>query len=137
MSDRVDPPRRALADLDRGAPPLRRAAHIGALAAAVGFDWPDIGGVLAKIDEELAELRAALGGGDPSAVEAEIGDVLFSVVNLCRHVAVDPEAALGRTITEFERRFRAVEDGLRADGRGFADEGVDALEARWQAAKRR
>lgn len=129
--------RGALDPIDDALPPLRRAQQVGERAAAVGFDWPDVGGVLAKIDEERAEVDAALQSGDRGAIEAEIGDLLFSVVNLCRHVGVDAARALTGTTDEFCRRFRAVEDGLRADGRGFADEALDTLEARWQRAKRK
>jgi len=138
MTDRAAPgPAGALDPLDPMDGPLRRADVLGRRAAAVGFDWPDLGGVLDKIDEERREVDAALASGRRDDVEAEIGDLLFSVVNLCRHTGVDPGAALRRTNAEFERRFRAIEDGLRADGSSFASERLDALERRWQAAKRR
>lgn len=134
--DRPDRPQRgALDPLDPADAPLRRAAVLGVRAAAVGFDWPDAGGVLDKIDEERAEVDAALATGERDRVEAEIGDLLFSVVNLCRHVGVDPSRALSRTNAEFERRFRAIEAGLRADGLVFGEASLDDLEARWQAAK--
>lgn len=126
----------ALDPLDPGDAALRRADTLGRRAAAVGFDWPDISGVLAKLDEERAEVAAAMASGRIERVEAEIGDLLFSVVNLCRHVGVDPEAALARTNREFERRFRAVEAGVRADGLRMHEATLDDLEARWQAAKR-
>lgn len=118
------------------ATPLRHARHLGERAATVGFDWPDAASVLAKLDEERAELGEALTAADPDAIEAEIGDLLFSIVNLCRHLRVDPEAALGRTNAEFTRRFRAIEAGLAAEGRAVAGTALDELEARWQAAKR-
>jgi len=114
---------------------LERARRLGELAASVGFDWPSLAGVLAKVDEERRELDVAIAEGDPDAIAGEIGDVFFSVVNICRHLGVDPEAALEQTNAKFERRFRAIEAGLRADGRRFGDESLDALEARWQAAK--
>lgn len=119
------------------APPLRTARLLGERAASVGFDWPDAAGVVEKLDEERAELDAAMVRGDRDAIEAEIGDLLFSVVNLCRHLHVDPETALERTNAEFERRFRSIEEGLRADGRTVEQTTLDELEARWQAAKRR
>lgn len=118
------------------ASPLGTARHLGDRAAAVGFDWPDATSVLAKLDEERAELAEALAAADPDAIEAEIGDLLFSIVNLCRHLHVDPDAALARTNAEFTRRFQAIEAGLAAQGRRVADAPLDELEARWQAAKR-
>jgi ATP diphosphatase len=119
------------------APPLRTARMLGERAAAAGFDWPDRAGVIDKIDEERAELTAALASGSHDAIEAEIGDVLFSLVNLCRHVGVDPEAALERTNAEFERRFRQVESSLKAEGHSVEQTSLEELERRWQAAKRR
>ena len=127
----------ALDPLDPGDPPLRRAHRLGRRAAAVGFDWPAIDGVLAKIDEERDEVGQALAAGVADRIEAEIGDLLFSVVNLCRHVAVDPSAALARTNAEFERRFRALERSARREGHDVAELSLDDLERRWQAAKKR
>lgn len=117
------------------APPLRTAHLLGRRAAALGFDWPDHHGVLAKLDEERRELTAALHAADPAAITAEIGDLLFTLVNLCRHLRIDPEAALTHTNHKFARRFRAIEDSLRAEGRDVPDADLDDLEARWQAAK--
>ncbi|MCA9547507.1 MAG: nucleoside triphosphate pyrophosphohydrolase [Myxococcales bacterium] len=125
----------ALDGLPKGLPALMRAARLGQKAARVGFDWPDPDGVLDKLDEEAAELKAALAEGDAAGVQAELGDYLFTVVNLCRHLGVDPEAALQATNRKFEVRFRAVEAGLAAEGRGLQDADLDELEARWQASK--
>lgn len=119
------------------APPLRTARMLGERAARVGFDWPDAVRVLEKLDEERRELDEALAAGSHDAIEAEIGDLLFSLVNLCRHLRVDPETALERTNAEFERRFRVIEAGITAEGRQLAETPLDELEARWQAAKRR
>lgn len=118
------------------APPLRAARLLGERAAALGFDWPNHHGVLDKLDEERAELTAALAAADPDAITAEIGDLFFTLVNLCRHLRVDPEAALTHTNHKFARRFRAIEKSLRAEGRDVPDADLDDLEARWQAAKR-
>lgn len=126
----------ALDPLDPADDPLRRADVLGRRAAAVGFDWPDIAGVLDKIDEERAEVQVALADGRSERIAAEIGDLLFSVVNLCRHVGLDPALALAGTNAEFERRFRAVETSVRVAGQRIADTDLETLEAYWQAAKR-
>jgi nucleoside triphosphate diphosphatase len=112
-------------------PALKRAEKIQKRAARVGFDWPNPDGPRAKIDEELAELEAA---GTANERQAELGDLLFSVVNLARHLGIDPEAALRDSTGRFESRFRLVEE--------IADqplEGMDLneLEALWQRAKQR
>jgi MazG family protein len=124
-----------LGDVPRGLPALTRATKLGRLAATVGFDWPDIGGVRDKIREELDELDAAFAGGDDAAIAAEIGDLLFSVANLCRHVDLDPEACLRGANGRFETRFRRVESQV-ASGRGdWRAYDLDALETLWQRAK--
>ncbi len=93
-----------------GLPALTRAEKLQKRAARVGFDWPDAAPVLAKIDEELEELRDEMeGGADPARLEDEIGDVLFAVANLARHLRIDPEQALRAASRKFERRFRAME----------------------------
>ncbi len=124
--------------LDRvlpGLPALVRAQKLGKAAAKVGFDWPDVGGVKAKIDEEMGELEAELDAGDRQALHEEVGDLLFSVVNLCRHLDLDAEGALRDANAKFERRFRHVETALAAEGKAPADVDLDALETLWQAAK--
>jgi ATP diphosphatase len=126
----------ALDGVARALPGLTRAVKLQARAARVGFDWPDIGGVTAKIVEETEEL-AAERGGDPDRIEDEFGDLLFAVVNLGRWLGVDPDAALRRTNAKFERRFRAVEAALRAEGRGPGDASLDDMEAHWLEAKAR
>jgi MazG family protein len=116
-------------------PALKRAEKLGKRAAGAGFDWPDASGPLAKITEELAELAAARDAGDPADIEAELGDVLFSVVNLARHLGVDPEAALSSANRKFEQRFRAVEKAVGATGQALQELSLDELEAHWQASK--
>jgi ATP diphosphatase len=120
----------ALAGVAMALPALKRAEKIQKRAARIGFDWPDASGPRAKIDEELAELEAAASDAERSA---EIGDLLFSVVNLARHLGVDPEAALRGTIERFETRFRHVE--TIAD-KPLSDMNIEALEALWQRAKK-
>ena len=97
-------------------PALTRAQKLTARAAKVGFDWPETGQVVAKIHEELDEVREAAEANDPDRLEDEIGDLLFAVTNLARHHGVDPEEALRRTNAKFERRFKAIEDGLARAG---------------------
>lgn len=126
----------ALAGVPREIPALLRAFRVGEKAHRVGFDWPDPSGVLDKIDEELAEVREAMEGGDKSRIAEEIGDLLYAVVNLSRHFAIDPEAALRGTIHKFEQRFGRVEERLRAQGQSPEELPLDQLEAHWQAVKR-
>jgi MazG family protein len=119
-----------------GLPALTRAAKLGKRAARVGFDWPDVTGVLDKVDEEVAELRQAARHGDLAAVQEELGDLLFSVVQAARHLGVEPETALREANAKFERRFREVEAQLAAQGREVAGTPPDQLEALWTLAKR-
>ncbi|MCA9639871.1 MAG: nucleoside triphosphate pyrophosphohydrolase, partial [Myxococcales bacterium] len=99
-----------LAGVPRSLPALRRANSISTKVAQVGFDWPDAAGSRAKVNEELAELDEALAREDLDEAEAELGDVLFALVNLARHRGVDPERALRRTCDKFQGRFAFVED---------------------------
>ena len=127
---------RVLDGVALGLPALTRALKLQKRAARVGFDWDDPTAVVAKIAEEAGELAAAQAGADPDALEDELGDLLFAVVNLARHLGIDPEGALRRTNAKFTRRFAAVEDALQAEGRSPAEAGLDEMEAHWQAAKR-
>lgn len=128
-------PDSALDGIAQALPALSRAAKLGKRAAAEGFDWPDRAGVDAKIDEELTELRDACEHGTAAERRHELGDVLFSVVNLARHLDIDPEQALTEANRRFEQRFRAVEQQLTTAGRRLADHDLETLEAAWQAAK--
>jgi len=118
-----------------GLPALTRAVKLGRRAARVGFDWPDAHGPRAKIDEELRELDEAIASGDRSRIRAELGDVLFAVANLARHLDVDPEQAVRGANLRFETRFAGVERRVRDSGRPFDAHSLDELEAYWQAAK--
>ena len=117
-------------------PALVRAAKLQTRAARVGFDWPEAVQVLAKIEEEIAELRTELRApASHDRLSDEIGDLLFAAVNLARHLEVDAEAALRQANAKFERRFRAIEGELRARGRRLEDASLDEMEALWQQAK--
>ncbi len=113
-------------------PALERAQEISASAAEVGFDWPDVTGVLDKVAEEAQELAQARKADE---VAHEYGDLLFALANLGRFLGVDPEAALHGASDRFVRRFAHVEQGLRDQGRGFEDATLDEMEALWQRAK--
>jgi len=119
----------ALAGVAVALPALKRAQKLQARAARVGFDWPDAQGPRAKIDEELAEIEAA---NSPEQRAAELGDLLFSVVNYARHLGVDAEAALGGASARFEARFRKVEELAPAS---LADMDIHGLEKLWERAK--
>jgi nucleoside triphosphate diphosphatase len=119
-----------------GLPALMRALKLQRRAARVGFDWPQAHDVLVKIDEELAEIKSEMdANGSAERLQDEVGDLLFAVVNLARHLGVDPEASLRHANAKFERRFRQVEKRLAAAGKSAADTGLDALEALWQQVK--
>lgn len=120
-----------------GLPSLTRALKLQKRAARVGFDWTDPADILAKIEEEVGEIRAEIDGQAPKdRIEDEIGDLLFCAVNLARRYEVDPDSALRRTNAKFERRFRHLEAALRAQGRDPAGASLDEMEALWVAAKR-
>jgi ATP diphosphatase len=125
-----------LAGVASNLPALTRAAKLTRRAARVGFDWPDAGQVLDKLEEEAAELRAELSGADPARLADEVGDLLFVLANLARKLDLDPETCLRGANAKFERRFGVIEDGLAAEGRAPADASLEEMEARWQEAKR-
>jgi nucleoside triphosphate diphosphatase len=114
---------------------LFRGQRLGDELAREGFDWPDARGPRLKIDEELAELDEALAAGDAAHAGRELGDLLFAVVNLARHLGVDADDALGVTIEKVEARFALVERRLAAEGRRPVDCSLDELEEAWQAVK--
>ncbi len=125
-----------LDDVARGLPALMRAEKLQKRAARVGFDWPSAAPVFDKMSEELGELTEVINAGsDPDRIEDELGDVLFTCVNLARKLGTDPEVALRRTIAKFERRFRVVEAGAKADGTNLRELNLDQLEERWVKAK--
>jgi ATP diphosphatase len=124
---------RAISTLDgvsTALPAPTRAVKLQNRAARVGFDWTDARDILAKIREEIGELEAEI-GGDKDAVEDELGDLYFAIVNLARRLEVDPEAALRRTNRKFERRFREIETRLTKKGVAMKDASLDKMEKIW------
>jgi MazG family protein len=133
--ERGEQPQGLLDGVLRNQPALMEAAHLSKKAAAAGFDWPDVGGVFDKMREEIAELEKARQGESPEKIEEEIGDLLFTVVNLARFLGADPEQALRRTNAKFRARFAEVENGLAARGRDFRQTTIEEMEELWQQAK--
>jgi tetrapyrrole methylase family protein/MazG family protein len=118
-------------------PSLLRGAKITRKAARAGFDWESTDQVLLKVEEELRELREALPGGNPEEIEHELGDVLFSLVNLSRFLHVNPETAMISANSRFERRFREMEKIAAERGIPFDDADMEQLDRFWEEAKRR
>ncbi|MBN2351431.1 MAG: nucleoside triphosphate pyrophosphohydrolase [Spirochaetales bacterium] len=125
-----------LADVNRALPPLERAYKIQKKVAKVGFDWPAAGPVFAKLAEETRELEEAIEKNDPSLTEDEVGDLLFTVVNIARHVKVDPSLALEKTNRKFMDRFGRVEDDLKAMRVEISQAGLELLDSLWEKAKK-
>lgn len=117
-------------------PALLKALRLSSKAARVGFDWPDREGLLAKLGEEIEEMRAALDGGERAAIEEEIGDLLFVVANVARRAEIDPEEALQSANRKFLARFAYVERRLREEGLEPSPKHRDRMEALWTEAKR-
>jgi len=132
-----------LDEVSQGLPPLERALKLQKKAAKAGFDWPDTDGVTAKITEELDEVRAAArdsvsSNKSPAStekLEEELGDLLFSVVNLCRFLKVEPSLALRRTNSKFTERFKYVEQKMKAGGQEMKKENLDIMDGFWNEAK--
>ena len=125
----------ALAGVPVNLPTLARALKLQEKASAVGFDWHDPRAVLSKMREEIDEIGDALDAGDDKAVAGEIGDLLFAVVNLARHLKVDPDGALRGTNVKFERRFASIERSLAARGKTPTDATLAEMDALWDEAK--
>jgi ATP diphosphatase len=125
----VEEDKSALAGVALALPALKRAEKLQRRAARIGFDWPDVAGPRAKIDEELGEIDSATTAEERAA---ELGDLLFSVVNFARHLEIDPETALRQASARFEQRFRKVEEIADKPLKGMD---IEALEALWQRAK--
>jgi ATP diphosphatase len=126
---------RTLEGVAIGLPALLRAYKLQKRAARVGFDWPDVGHVIDKIAEEAAEVVEARDTLTQDEITEEVGDLLFVMANLARHLNVDPEAALRQANAKFERRFAAIEDALAASGRRPEDSDLAEMDALWDAAK--
>jgi ATP diphosphatase len=128
-------PQGALAGIPAGLPALMRAFKLQQQAGKVGFDWNDPLAVLAKIREEADEIEAAIALGDRKEAAAEVGDLLFALVNLARHLDVDPDGALRATNLKFERRFAAIERSLSALGKSPVQATLAEMDALWDEAK--
>lgn len=127
-----------IAGIPHSLPSVMRANRVQERAAKIGFDWPkdDIKGVILKIEEELCELKAAVKNNDSENITEELGDVMFSLINLSRHLGVDPEAALQKATDKFCGRFRIVEDKMKETGRDFSSYSLDELDTFWNYAKK-
>jgi MazG family protein len=134
----VKQPRSVLHDVPIGLPGLTRAVKLGKRASSVGFDWDESAGAFDKVEEELQEIRTAVETNAPlDQVADEIGDVLFGIANVCRHLKIDPEEALRRTNAKFERRFGHIEQRLAAQGRTPTESTLEEMEGLWDEAKRK
>lgn len=116
-------------------PALMRAVKVQAKASRVGFDWPDVTGALAKVQEEMGELEQARKAGDRERMAEEVGDVLFALVNVARFLKVDPEIALGRTVDKFIARFKHIEARAGEANRRVEDMTLDEMDSLWEEAK--
>jgi ATP diphosphatase len=125
----------ALAGVPVGLPALTRALKLTKRAARVGFDWPDAEQVLAKLDEEVRELRAELHGGDPARLTDEVGDMLFVLANLARKLDLDPERCLRHANDKFSRRFNAMERDFELRAQSLSELSLDEMEAGWRRVK--
>ncbi len=124
-----------LDEVPRHLPPLERAYKLQKKASKAGFDWPSPEPVWTKVEEELVEARKALADGEAAELEAEMGDLLFSMINLSRVLGIDPDLALMRTNEKFSRRFRQVEKGMRERGIPMSAQALAAMDELWEKAK--
>ena len=131
----AEAPPSALSGVPPSLPALSRALKLQEKAGKVGFDWDDVGAVVAKLREEVAEVEAEIGEGSAEKRADEVGDLLFAAVNLARHLEVDPEAALRGANAKFERRFAHIERRLAENGRAPEGAGLDEMEGLWLEAK--
>jgi MazG family protein len=132
-------PKTLLSGIARALPALLRAYHIGVRAASVGFDWARTTDVVAKLQEEVDEIREVIAAGnsiDRDRAEEEMGDLLFSIAQLSRQLGVEPESALRKANDKFTRRFTAMETAIEANGRSMREMNIEELEAAWRVAKR-
>lgn len=138
---RDQPAQSVLDSVPRKLPALMKAYRMSERAAGAGFDWDNLAEVMAKVDEEWGEFKAAVqahaaGRADRQAVALEFGDILFTLTNVARFARIHPETALGAAVDKFERRFRILERLLAESGRELATAGRDVLERSWDEAKR-
>jgi len=116
-------------------PALLEGLKLTKRAAKVGFDWPDTGPIFDKLQEEITELKEAIDTRDAGEIGEELGDLLFAVVNLARHLEVEPETALKKTNIKFRKRFKFIEDELKAAGKNLDDSTLEEMDSLWNAAK--
>lgn len=121
--------------IPRSAPALTRAQKMTSRAAKVGFDWPGVADVFEKVYEELSELKLSIETADKDSIKSEVGDVLFSVVNLARHLSVNCESALTSASHRFENRFHYIEDKLRQSGTSVNEASLEEMDRIWDEAK--
>ena len=131
-----DPDTGYLGSVQRSFPALTEALKLQERAAKVGFDWSEAAPILDKIEEEIGELREALAENKPDKVKDELGDLIFALVNIGRHVGAEPEQALRGTNTKFRNRFSYIETSLQASGETLEAASLERMEELWQAAKR-
>ncbi len=131
-----DSPRSLVEGIPRHLPALSKAHLVQKRVAKVGFEWDEIGGVVDKLEEELAEVKEAMAQKDAAAIREELGDLLFSTVNLSRYLGHESEELLNENIAKFMRRFQGLENRLHAEGRELEECSLDELEAVWQAVKK-
>lgn len=133
----ADPDTGYLGSVQRSFPALTEALKLQERAAKVGFDWSEAAPILDKIEEEIGELREALAENRPDKVKDELGDLIFALVNIGRHVGAEPEQALRGTNTKFRNRFKYIEMSLKASGETLEGASLERMEELWQAAKAR
>lgn len=125
----------ALGDVPKAMPALARAQSISRRAAHHGFEWPNIEPVWAKVDEEMHELKEAAAAGDKHRTGEELGDLLFTMVNIARFLGVESEEALGQTVDRFTRRFHHIEERLRQANKQFDQSNIEEMDRYWEEAK--
>lgn len=131
----AETPRSLVAGIPRHLPALSKAHLVQKRVARAGFEWDEIGGVVDKLDEELAEVKEAMVQKNAAAVREELGDLMFSVVNLSRYLGHEPEELLNENIAKFMRRFQSLENRLHAEGREIEKCSLQELDAVWNAVK--
>ncbi len=126
-----------LEGVSKGSPSLSRAYHLTQKASRVGFDWPNIEGVLNKLDEEMREFREALSLQDRRKIREEIGDTLFVMANVSRFLQIDPEEALKKTLDKFASRFHYIETSLHRAGKSFHESSLIEMDRLWEESKKK
>lgn len=127
----------ALGEVPRTMPALARAQRVTERASNVGFDWPGPEPVWNKVEEELSELKTVLSSGDKNRVKEEIGDLLFSLVNLCRFFDIEAEETLSETVDRFLKRFAHIETRIRERGKTLAESSLEEMDSLWEEAKKK